>query len=144
MYRQHWEAVEGAACYVHWYLICLDGRCPLEYNIKMQTVVETPTFLNAAERIFDEAEMRKIIDTVAADPECGDVMAGTGGFRKFRFAREGMGKSGGARVVYVYKNERYPVFLITVFPKNKKANLTKAERNALKKRADSIFANYRS
>ena len=55
-----------------------------------------------------------------------------------------MGKSGGARVVYVYKNERYPVFLITVFPKNKKANLTKAERNALKKRADSIFANYRS
>ena len=92
MYRQHWEAVEGAACSVHWYLICLDGRCPLEYMIKMQTVVETPTFLNAAERIFDEAEMRKIIDTVAADPECGDVMAGTGGFRRFRFAREGMGK----------------------------------------------------
>ena len=70
-------------------------------------------------------------------------MAGTGGFRKFRFAREGMGKSGGARVVYVYNYERYPVFLITVFPKNKKANLTKAERNALNKRADTIFTNYR-
>jgi hypothetical protein len=54
-----------------------------------------------------------------------------------------MGKSGGARVVYIYKNERYPVFLITVFPKNKKANLRKAERKGLKKRADSIFTNYR-
>jgi hypothetical protein len=115
----------------------------LEYKIKMQTVVETPAFLNATERIFDEAEITEIVDTVAAEPECGDVMAGTGGFRKFRFAREGMGKSGGARVVYIYKSEHYPVFLMTVFPKNKKANLTKAERNALEKRADSIFTNYR-
>jgi hypothetical protein len=55
---------------------------------------------------------------VAADPECGDVIRGTGGFRKVRVARKGMGKSGGARVVYIWRNERFPVFLITVFPKN--------------------------
>jgi hypothetical protein len=54
----------------------------LEYKIKMQTVVETPTFLNAAERIFDEAEITEIIDTVAADPECGDVTAGTEGLQE--------------------------------------------------------------
>lgn len=48
----------------------------------MQTVVETPTFLNAAERIFDEAEITEIIDTVAADPECGDVTAGTEGLQE--------------------------------------------------------------
>jgi hypothetical protein len=57
-------------------------------------------------------------------------------------AREG-GKSGGARVVYIWHNERFPVFLITVFPKNEKENLSMAERNALKKRADSIFEIYR-
>jgi DNA-binding transcriptional regulator YiaG len=50
-----------------------------------------------------------------------------------------MGKSGGAQVVYIWRNERFPVFLITVFPKNEKENLSMAERNVLKKRADSIF-----
>ena len=69
------------------------------------------------------------------------VIGGTGGFRKVRVAQaKGMGKSGGARVVYIWRNERFPVFLITVFPKNRKENLEMAERNALKKRADSIFS----
>jgi hypothetical protein len=45
--------------------------------------------------------------------------------------------------VYIWRNDRFPVFLITVFPKNEKANLTNAERNALKKRADDIFESYR-
>src|SRR5271166_3449970 len=76
---------------------------------------------------------------VAADPECGDVIRGTGGFRKVRVARKGMGKSGGARVVYIWRNEKFPVFLIAVFPKNEKENLSMAERNALKTRANSIF-----
>jgi len=53
-----------------------------------------------------------------------------------------MGKSGGARIVYIWRNERFPVFLITVFPKNEKETLSMAERNALKKRADSIFETY--
>ena len=53
-----------------------------------------------------------------------------------------MGKSGGARVVYIWRNDKFPVFLITVFAKNEKANLTKAERNTLKKRADDIFDSY--
>jgi DNA-binding transcriptional regulator YiaG len=53
-----------------------------------------------------------------------------------------MGKSGGARVVYIWRNEKFPVFLITVFPKNQKENLSMAERNALRKRADSIFETY--
>lgn len=76
---------------------------------------------------------------VAADPKCGDLIRGTGGFRKVRVARKGMGKSGAARVVYIWRDGRFPVFLITVFPKNEKENLSMAERNALKKRADSIF-----
>ena len=70
------------------------------------------------------------------------LLLGTGGFRKVRVARKGMGKSGGARVVYICRNERLPVFLIAVFPKNEKENLSMAERNALRKRADSIFEAY--
>jgi hypothetical protein len=109
----------------------------------MQTGIETPSYIVFAGKLFSAGEREDIVAMVAEDPECGDVMSGTGGFRKVRVPRAGMGKSGGARVVYIWRNDKFPVFLITVFPKNKKANLTKAERNALKKRADDIFSSYR-
>jgi len=108
-----------------------------------QTVVETPSYIALADKLFSEREREQIVALVAEDPQCGDVMAGTGGFRKLRVPRQGMGKSGGARVVYIWRNDKFPVFLIIVFRKNEKANLTKAERNALKKRADDIFDSYR-
>jgi len=108
----------------------------------MHVVVETPTYLKAAAALFSEAEMAEIVTMIAADPDCGDVMQGTGGFRKVRVGRGGMGKRGGARVVYILRNELFPVFLITAYPKNAKDNLSKAERNALKKRADEIFDHY--
>ena len=108
-----------------------------------QTVVEMPSYAAVSGKLFDEAERDRIVDMVAMNPECGEVMAGTGGFRKVRVARPRMGKSGAARVVYIWRSEKFPVFLITVFPKNEKGNLTKAERNALKKRSDAIFESYR-
>jgi len=111
--------------------------------MKRQTVVETPSYIALAGKLFSEAERDKIVAMVAANPECGDVMSGTGGFRKVRVPRQGMGKSGGARVVYIWRSDKFPVFLITVFRKNEKANLTKAERNTLKKRADQIFETYK-
>jgi len=114
----------------------------MEYKKGMHTVVETPSYIRKAEGLFSAEEMADIVNTVAKNPEAGDVMQGTGGFRKFRVGREGMGKRGGGRVVYIYRNEAFPVFLITVFPKNEKANLSKAERNTLKKRADEIFESY--
>ena len=89
-----------------------------------------------------ERERDNIVSKVAEEPECGDVIAGTGGFRKLRVPRAGMGKSGGARVVYIWRDDRFPVFLITIFAKNEKANLSQAERNALKKRSDEIFESY--
>jgi len=56
-------------------------------------------------------EYKGIVQTIVeTDPECGDLIRGTGGFRKGRVARKGMGKSGGARVVYIWRNERFPVF----------------------------------
>ncbi|MGB6474096.1 MAG: type II toxin-antitoxin system RelE/ParE family toxin [Candidatus Sulfotelmatobacter sp.] len=114
----------------------------MEYKRVVQTVVETPTYLTIPNKLFSEEERADIVALVAADPECGDLIRETGGFRKVRVARKGMGKSGGARVVYIWHSERFPVFPVTVFPKNEKENLSKAERNTLKKRADSIFETY--
>jgi len=108
----------------------------------METVVETPSYLAIAEKLFTEKEREDIIELLAKHPESGDVMQGTGGFRKMRVRCGGTGKSGGARVIYIFRGSRFPVFLITVFAKNRKANLTNHERNQLKKRADQIFETY--
>lgn len=59
-------------------------------------------------------------------------MEGTGGIKKFRWALEGRGKSGGARIVYLDIVFAKHIYLLTAFPKNEKANLTKAERNQMK------------
>ena len=101
-------------------------------------------YLKAAELIFSESERERIVNMVAANPECGELMQGTGGFRKVRVGRGGMGKRGGARVVYILRCEAFPIFLITAYAKNEKENLTKKERNILAKRANEIFARYRN
>jgi hypothetical protein len=114
----------------------------LEYNVKMQTVVETPTYLKAAEKLFSAREREGIVAMVASDPECGEVIRGTGGFRKVRVGRSGMGKRGGARVIYILRNRSFPVFLVAAYGKNEKANLSSKERNDLAKIADMIFTKY--
>jgi len=115
---------------------------PLAYNAFMQTVVETPTYLKASTSLFSETERADIITAIALDPEAGDVMPGTGGYRKRRFGRAGMGKRGGARIVYLYGGVDFPIFLITIYAKAEKGNLSKAEQNALAKMAKSFFADY--
>ena len=99
----------------------------------MQTVIETESYLRAAKDAkMSEDEMASAVELVATDPESGDVMQGTGGVRKARLAGRGKGKSGGYRVVWYYGGGDIPVFLLTVFGKGEKANLTQGERNALR------------
>ena len=66
---------------------------------------------------------------MAAHPQSGAIMQGTGGIWKLRWASGSKGKSGGVRVIYYYHNESIPLFLLTVFGKSEKGNLSKAERN---------------
>lgn len=80
-----------------------------------------------------EAEQQSVVDLIAAAPETGDIMPGCGGARKLRVARPGGGKSGGYRVISYFAGKDVPVFLLTVFPKNMKSNLTKAEQTAFGK-----------
>lgn len=97
----------------------------------MQTVAETKYYASRAEKLLTASEREAVIETIANDPISGDIIEGTGGIRKLRFAKEGKGKSGGVRVIYYFYNEHAPIFLLEIFGKNEKANLTKAERNAL-------------
>ncbi|GBC61593.1 addiction module toxin RelE [Desulfonema ishimotonii] len=95
------------------------------------TVAELPEYIRRAERLLDENERNRLIDYLAAHPESGKIMQGTGGIRKIRWARKGKGKSGGVRVIYYFYDGTMPLFLLTVFGKNEKSNLKKSERNEL-------------
>jgi hypothetical protein len=109
----------------------------------MQTVVEIPSYLAAAERLFSPDERAAIVDRLAADPNCGVVIPGSGGIRKVRFGFGSRGKSGGARIIYMFSGESLPVFIMAVFAKNEKANLSAAERNALGKVVANMIESYR-
>jgi hypothetical protein len=109
----------------------------------MQTVVETPSYLADAERLFSPEERMAIVDRLAADPRCGVVIPGSGGIRKVRFGFGTRGKSGGARIIYVFSGGGLPVFVLAAFAKNEKADLSAAERNALGKIVTEMIEGYR-
>ncbi|NQV84048.1 MAG: type II toxin-antitoxin system RelE/ParE family toxin [Rhodospirillales bacterium] len=79
---------------------------------------------------------------IAEDHDCGVLIAGTGGCRKVRFALEGRGKSGSVRAVYLYCGNTTPTFLLALFAKNEKSNLTNAEKNQLAQVAKQICKAY--
>lgn len=97
----------------------------------MQTIAETPEYIRRAEKLLSDDERRDVLQYLAAHPRSGDLMEGTGGVRKLRWARGGRGKSGGVRVIYYFHSDALPLYLLTLFAKNERANLSKAERNAL-------------
>ncbi len=107
---------------------------------RLQTVVELPEFLRRAKAIMNEEERATLVDFIAAHPEAGTALGG--GLRKLRFARPGGGKSGGYRTVYVFGGAQMPIFLVTVFAKNEKDNLSKAEQSELVALSKALIAHY--
>ena len=97
----------------------------------MLTIAELPEYIRQAEKLMSSAERLDIFNYLAAHPKAGDLMEGTGGVRKLRWGRGAQGKSGGVRVIYYVHSEAMPLYLLTLFAKNERANLSKAERNAL-------------
>lgn len=99
----------------------------------MHAVCETHAFRRAAAQSgMTEDEVSALVEYLAANPTAGDVIQGTGGCRKLRWAGRGKGKSGGYRTVTFYTGTLSPVYLLTVFGKGEKANLSRAECRALK------------
>lgn len=94
----------------------------------LQTIVELPEFLRRASEIMTEADRLGLVNYIAANPDAGVSLGG--GLRKVRIPREGGGKSGGYRTLYVFGGAHMPIFLITVFAKNEKGNLSKKEKSA--------------
>jgi len=90
----------------------------------MFTVVESPLFQRLWPRYWDEDERAEFAAFIALDPEAGSVIRGSGGVRKVRWAREGTGKSGGVRIVYLTRNEAGEVYLLTLYAKSVSGNIS--------------------
>ena len=89
---------------------------------------------------MSEDERTALVDYVAANPEAGISLGG--GLRKVRIPREGGGKSGGYRTIYVFGGRHMPIYLVTVFAKNEKDNLSKAEQAAAVQLSKMLVASY--
>jgi hypothetical protein len=88
----------------------------------VRTVAETPIFQRYAAEVWSEVERNGFINFIAANPEAGDLIRGSGGCRKVRWFTSGQGKSGGARVIYFNANDG-TVWLLIVYKKAKFDNL---------------------
>ncbi len=109
----------------------------------MHTVAETHAFQRqAADAGMSGPEITALVSYLASNPTAGDEIAGTGGCRKVRVAGRGKGKSGGYRTITFYSGVQMPVFLLAVFSKGDRANLSRDERNALALLTKTIVAEY--
>ena len=110
----------------------------------MHTVAELHTFVKAAaEAGMTADEVMTLVDYLSENPTAGAEIPGTGGCRKVRVAGRGKGKSGGYRTITFYTGRDLPVFLITVFGKGEKSNLTQGERNQLRDFTKAIVNEYK-
>ncbi len=106
----------------------------------MITLAEMPEYIRRAEKLLSEQERRDVLDYLASHPRAGNLIEGTGGVRKLRWKRGAQGKSGGVRVIYYFHSERMPIYLLTLFAKNERANLSQAERNEVAKLVDILVS----
>jgi hypothetical protein len=109
----------------------------MDYTVRVSirplvTVVETPEFLSRIDTLMTEGAWELLIAYLAANPTAGDLIPGTGGVRKLRWGLAGRGKRGGARVIYFYQKADFPLFALTIFAKNERADLTQHDRNDLR------------
>ena len=105
-----------------------------------QTIVELAIFVRQAKAIMSDEERSAIVDYIAANPQSGVPLGG--GLRKVRVAREGAGKSGGYRTRFVFGGAHVPLFLVGVFAKNEKGNLSKTELAHVVQLSKTLLATY--
>ena len=110
----------------------------------MHTVVELERFKRSAKStgVTDE-ELNNIITHLALNPSAGTVIPGTGGARKLRFRARGKGKSGGYRVITFFSGHDIPVFLVDIFAKGDKLDLSREDQNSLKFVFENIVEVYK-
>lgn len=94
-------------------------------------IFETPIFTEQIQDIMEDDDYADLQRTLCQDPASGDLIKGTGGLRKIRWASSGRGKRGGARIIYYWLNQEDQIYMLFAYPKNKQIDLTEAQKKIL-------------
>lgn len=105
--------------------------------MQLLTFIETSVFTKYIKELYSDDEYLEIQKELMQNPEKDDLIQGTGGLRKIRFGRNS-GKSGGVRILYYYTDEFGRIYMIMVYPKSVKDNITDAEKQVLKKLLETL------
>ena len=100
--------------------------------------IETRRFSDALYTYMDEDSYQELQIRLIERPDQGDIIPGGGGIRKLRFAAQGKGKRGGVRVIYYWVTKAGQIYVIALYPKGRKDNLTDAEVDELRDLAKEI------
>ena len=100
--------------------------------------IETTSFTKNLPRHLDDDGYAALQAFLSVHPQAGDVVRGTDGVRKIRWSTRGRGKRGGSRIIYYWLAKEEHIYLLTVYAKGEKEDLTAAERDAWRRAVEAI------
>ena len=109
-----------------------------------QVIVETPSYLQAVEEFWDVDTQIEFRNFIAVNFLLGDIIQNTGGLRKIRWKGKNSGKRGGARIIYFFYNENFPIYLLFAYSKNIQADLTEHEKKLFRQLVSQLKNSFRS
>jgi hypothetical protein len=108
----------------------------LPYSLSVYTVIETPVYSNKVDKVLTESERDSFAVFLASNPRAGSVVRGSGGVRKVRWAQQGRGESGGARIIYYNKLDNGEIWLLTIYAKGDLSTIPFHELKVIKEAID--------
>ncbi len=110
--------------------------------IRPIAVAETAVFIRQAADLWTDEERADFVDFIARTPEAGDLIPGGGGLRKVRWSRRGTGKRGGVRVIYFYYNPGMPLYLLMIYAKSQRDDLSPDARRSVQALVERLKQTY--
>lgn len=114
----------------------------MEQTSALITIAETHSFQKESQKILGESEVDKLKNFLSLNPQSGDIIPGLRGVRKIRWKVHQKGKSGGARIIYFFYNTNMPVFLLDIYGKSKKSDVSPKEKKMLNDMVDELIDSY--
>jgi len=105
----------------------------------MAVFFETSVFTRRVTELLADDEYAELQQALAANPNAGEVIPGSGGLRKMRWAIQGRGKRGGARVIYYHLISRDQFYMLLIYGKNEQDDLSPEQLRLLKKAVEAIW-----
>lgn len=112
---------------------------PIEYPLLAFGFRSLPFFSSAAKNYLSEDQIGELQEYIARTPDRGDLIPGTGGVRKLRYAYDGLGKRGGLRVIYYVRERESHIWLIAMYGKNATENMKSSTLEAVRRAIDDEY-----